>query len=105
MYTVSTGAVRTAHYHREELMPGRMPRYVVRNDGAGPYAIFYCDRCSREYRSQPDIGKTITNDIGRNIFGGFLRSVPLVGDAVADGVVGQDPRYINTLTPQQLDGA
>lgn len=86
-------------------MPARMPRYDIRNDGAGPYAIFYCDRCNREYRSQPDVGKTITNDIGRNIFGGFLRSVPLVGDAVADGVVGQDPRYINTLTPPQLEAA
>jgi hypothetical protein len=25
----------------------RMPRYDVRNDGAGPYAVFYCDACER----------------------------------------------------------
>ena len=86
-------------------MPTRMTRYDVRNDGVGPYAIVYCDRCNREYRSQPDIGNTITKDIGRNVLGGFLRSVPLVGGAVADGVVGQDPRYVYNLTPQQLEAA
>ena len=32
-----------------------MPRYDVRNDGIGPYAVFYCDICSREFRSQPDV--------------------------------------------------
>ncbi len=37
----------------------RMPRYDIRNDGAGPYAIFYCDVCSREFRSQPDLAKRI----------------------------------------------
>jgi len=28
--------------------PSRMPRYDVRNDGVGPYAVFYCDKCDRE---------------------------------------------------------
>src|SRR5438128_3379537 len=83
----------------------RMARHDVRNDGVGPYAIFYCDRCNREYRSQPDVGNTITKDVGRSLLGGFLRNVPLVGDAVADGVVGEDPRYINSLTAQQVAGA
>jgi ribosomal protein L32 len=83
----------------------KMPRNSVHNDGVGPYAIFYCDRCSREYRSQPEVAKTIANDIGRDVMSGFLRKIPLVGGAVADNVVGQDPRYIYALTPGQLESA
>lgn len=83
----------------------KMPRYNVQNDGVGPYAIFFCDRCNREYRSQPEVGKTIANDIGRDMMSGFLRKIPLVGGAVADNVVGQDPRYIYSLTPAQVDSA
>ena len=83
----------------------RMPRYDVRNDGAGPYAIFYCDECGREFRSQPDYAGTIGQDIGRNALGGFLRRVPLVGGAVADGVAGEDPRYSYKMNPQQIDKA
>ena len=71
----------------------RMPRYDIRNDGYGPYAIFYCDSCGREFRSRPDIGKTVSQDIGKSALGGLLRKVPLVGGAVADNVVGEDPRY------------
>ncbi len=83
----------------------RMPNYDVRNDGIGPYAVFYCERCSREYRSQPNVGKTIAKDIGRDALGGALRGIPLFGGAIADNVVGEDPRYIMNLTPQQLDEA
>ena len=68
----------------------RMPRYDIRNDGAGPYAIFYCDSCGREFRSQPDLATTVKQDLGRSALGGFLRKVPLVGDSVADNVVGED---------------
>ena len=82
----------------------RMPRYDVRNDGSGPYAVFYCDNCDREFRSQPDIKQTIAKDIGRQAMGGFLRNIPLVGSAVANAAT-EDPRYSMTLTPQQLDGA
>jgi len=82
-----------------------MPRYDVRNDGVGPYAAFYCDKCDREYRSQPDVGATIAKDVGRQAMGGFLRRIPLVGDAVADNVVGEDPRYTYHLTPAQLEKA
>jgi membrane protease subunit (stomatin/prohibitin family) len=85
--------------------PSRMPRYDVRNDGAGPYGVFHCDKCSREFRSQPDIGNTIAKDIGRQAMGGFLRNIPIVGGAVADNVTGQDPRYVRTLNQQQLDAA
>ncbi len=82
--------------------PSRMPRYDVRNDGAGPYAVFYCDKCNREYRSSPDIANTIAKDIGKQAVGGLLRNIPLVGGSLANNVA-QDPRYITTLTPQQLE--
>lgn len=82
----------------------RMPRYDVRNDGAGPYAVFYCDECDREFRSQPDFKRTIAKDIGRQTMGGFLRKIPVVGGAVADNVA-EDPRYTYELSPQQLQAA
>jgi len=82
-----------------------MPRYDVHNDGAGPYAVFYCDICSREFRSQPDVVKTVAQDLGKQALGGLLRRVPLVGSAVADNVVGEDPRYSYKLSPAQLESA
>jgi hypothetical protein len=82
--------------------PSRMPRYDVRNDGVGLYGIFYCDKCEREYRSQPDVTGTIAKDIGRQTASDLLRRIPLFGGAVADSVTGEDPRYINSLTPPQL---
>jgi hypothetical protein len=85
--------------------PSRMPRYDVRNDGAGPYAVFYCDCCSREYRSQPDIKNTIAQDLGRQTASNMLRNIPLFGRALADSTLGEDPRYTNTMTPAQLDAA
>jgi len=47
----------------------------------------------------------VTKDLGRQTLGGFLRKVPLVGDTVAESVVGEDPRYTYSLTPQQLEKA
>lgn len=85
--------------------PSRMPRYSVYNDGVGPYAIFYCDRCSREHRSQPDVANTITSNIGRQALGGLLRNVPLVGGALASNVTNEDPRYAHSLNPAQLENA
>lgn len=82
-----------------------MPRYDIRNDGAGPYAIFYCDICNREFRSQPDVGGAVVQDLGRQALGGLLRKVPLVGSSVATSVVGEDPRYSYKMTPQQLESA
>ncbi|MEM5775854.1 MAG: HAMP domain-containing sensor histidine kinase, partial [Anaerolineaceae bacterium] len=82
-----------------------MPNYDIRNDGAGPYAVFYCESCSREFRSQPDIAGSIKQDLGRSAVSGLLRKVPLVGNAVADNVVGEDPRYSYKMTPQQIDAA
>jgi len=85
--------------------PSRMPRYDVRNDGVGPYAVFYCESCDREYRSTPDMASTVAKDVGRQTMGGLLRNIPLVGGAVANRVESEDPRYIYSLTPQQLEEA
>lgn len=85
--------------------PTRLPRYNIQNDGLGPYAVFYCDICSREYRSQPNVGNTLAQDIGRQTASDVLRRIPLFGRAVADNVMGEDPRYTNTLTGPQLDAA
>jgi hypothetical protein len=83
----------------------RMPRYDIRNDGAGPYAIFYCDACGREFRSQPDVANTVKTDLGRSALGGLFRNVPLVGGAMAENIAGQDPRYSYHMTGPQLDKA
>lgn len=83
----------------------RMPRYDVRNDGAGPYAVFYCDNCSREFRSQPNFVNTVTQDFGKQALGGLLRKVPLVGNTAADNMLGEDPRYTYKMTPAQLESA
>lgn len=85
--------------------PSRMPNYDVRNDGIGPYAVFYCEACNREHRSQPAVVSTIARDVGRQAMGGLLRRVPIVGGAVASSVSGENPRYTTSLTPQQLEKA
>jgi hypothetical protein len=82
-----------------------MPNYDVRNDGIGPYAVFYCEYCDREYRSQPDVTSTITKDVSRQAMGGFLRNIPMVGGALAESATREDPRYAVSLTAQQLDKA
>jgi hypothetical protein len=82
-----------------------MPNYDVGNDGIDPYAVFYCETCSREHRSQPDVKATITKDVGRQAVGGLLRKVPLFGGVVADNVVGEDPRYTYSLTLEQVEKA
>lgn len=82
-----------------------MPNYDVRNDGAGPFAIFYCDSCGREFRSTPDVVSTVSQDIGKQALGGLLRKVPLVGHNLAENVTGEDARYSMKLTPAQLEKA
>lgn len=83
----------------------RMPRYDIRNDGAGPYAIFYCDICGREFRSQPDLVNVVKQDLGKSALGGLLRKVPLVGGTMAENVVGENPRYSYKMNPAQLEKA
>ena len=85
--------------------PSRMPNYDVRNDGIGPYAVFYCETCNREHRSQPNLKATIAKDIGRKTMGGFLRNIPVVGGTLAENVAGEDPRYVYHLTPEQVEDA
>lgn len=80
----------------------RMPRYDVRNDGTGPYAVFYCECCDREFRTQPDLKNTVATDLGRQAAGSLLRKVPLFGGELAQRVTGEDPRYVMNLTAAQL---
>lgn len=81
----------------------RMPRYDITNDGMGPYAIFYCDRCNREYRSTPSISTTVKESVTRGALGGFLRNVPLVGDSAANQL--ENDRYRTDMTPDELASA
>jgi len=81
-----------------------MPRYDVRNDGIGPYAVFYCEICDREYRAQPETVSTPGKELGRQAVGGLLRRIPLVG-GLADDVAGEDIRYSYSLTPEQVQRA
>src|SRR5579859_5787795 len=81
----------------------RMPPYDIRNDGMGPYATFYCDKCNREFRSTPNIGNTIANNVGKAALGGFLRNIPIIGYDVANSM--EDTRYTTHLNPQQLESA
>jgi len=80
--------------------PTRMTRYSISNEGTGPYAAFTCDRCNREYRSTPSITAAVKQNVTRSAFGGFLRNIPVVGDAVAQQVEG-DP-YRSTMSAQEL---
>lgn len=82
-----------------------MPRYDVRNDGSGPYAVFYCDACSREFRSQPDFIDTASKNLGKQALGGLVRKVPLVGSAAAENILGEDPQYSYKMNPQQMEKA
>jgi hypothetical protein len=86
-------------------IPGRMPRYDVRNDGTGPYGVFYCDQCGREFRSVPDVANAVVQDIGKQAVGGLLRKVPLFGNTLATNVTGDDPRYSYSLNSSQLQSA
>jgi hypothetical protein len=83
----------------------RMPNFDIRNDGIGPYCVFYCETCGREYRSTPDVAGTVTKDLGKQVASGLLRKVPLFGNAVANNVVGEDPRYSMNMTPAQVEKA
>jgi ribosomal protein L32 len=85
--------------------PSRMTRYDVRNDGVGPYAIFYCESCDREFRSQPDVSGQIAQNVGKKALGGLLRNVPLVGNALSNNATRDDPRYSYHLSDQQLQTA
>ena len=81
----------------------RLPRYDVQNDGAGPYAVFYCDKCGRDFRTEPAVDAGSVQVIGRSAIEGLLRGIPVVGDAIAGNI--EDPRYQHTLSLDQVRGA
>jgi hypothetical protein len=81
----------------------RMPRYDISNDGMGPYAVFYCDRCDREYRSNPSIRTTIKENVQRGALGGFLRNIPIVGESTANQI--ENDRYRTDMSPDELQSA
>jgi hypothetical protein len=84
-------------------MAMRMPRYDVANDGMGPYATFYCDRCGREYRSQPSLKQTVKENVTRGALGGFLRNIPVVGDSAANNL--ENDRYRTDMSADELASA
>ena len=83
--------------------PTRMPPYNVANDGTGPYAMFQCEQCGREYRTQPVFVEQVTQQVAKSALGGFLRNVPFVGGAAADQV--ESDQYRTSLTQEELDKA
>ena len=85
--------------------PSRMPRYDVRNDGVGPYAIFYCDSCGREFRSQPDVSGQIAQNVGKKALGGCFVTYPSSVSALSNTANRDDPRYSYHLSNQQLEAA
>jgi RNA polymerase subunit RPABC4/transcription elongation factor Spt4 len=84
-------------------VPSRMPRYTISNDGVGPYAIFYCDRDNREYRSTPAVAQTVKDTVKRGMLGGLLRNVPVVGWAAANQV--ENSQYRSNMSKEELDSA
>lgn len=81
----------------------RMARYDVQNEGVGPFAVFFCDKCGRDFRTDPAISTSDVSNLGRSVLGGLLRAIPVVGYSVADNM--QDPRTLSTLTADQLQTA
>jgi hypothetical protein len=85
------------------MQPSRMPTYSVNNDGTGPYAVFSCERCSREYRSAPSVAKTVQQSVTRGALGGFLRNIPLVGNTAANQL--ENDQYRTSMSQEELAGA
>src|SRR5579859_2001213 len=81
----------------------RLPRYEVQNDGVGPFAVFYCDKCGREFRTDLAAATNEVQNLGRNALEGLLRNIPLVGYSVANTL--EDPRQTRTLSEAQLHKA
>ena len=73
--------------------------------GSAPTRFSTATSATASIAASPISTGTIAKDIGRQAVGGLLRRIPIFGGAVADSVTGEDPRYIISLTPQQLDKA
>lgn len=83
--------------------PTRKAPYSVNNDGTGPYAMFTCESCGRDYRAQPVLVEEVKETIAKSAFGGLLRNIPLVGNAAANQV--DNDRSRNTLTNDEREKA
>ena len=81
----------------------RKAPYSVYNDGTGPYAMFTCESCGRDYRAQPVLVEEVKETVAKSAFGGLLRNIPIVGGAAANQV--ENERYRNTLTSSELEKA
>ncbi len=82
------------------MQPSRMPTYSVQNDGVGPYAIFSCEVCGRDYRSAPALAKTVQQAVTRSALGGLLRNIPVVGNAAANQL--DDQQYRTSMSKEEL---
>jgi len=82
------------------MQPSRMPSYSISNDGSGPYAIFSCERCAREYRSASSVVKAVTQNVTKSALGGFLRNIPIVGNTAANSL--ENDQYRTTMSQQEL---
>jgi hypothetical protein len=83
----------------------RMPRYDIRNDGMGPYGVFYCDCCNREFRSQPDVGGAVVQDPGRKVAGACCAKYPCLAMRWRITWLGKIPAYSMRLAPALFDSA
>ena len=81
----------------------RKAPYSVYNDGTGPYAMFTCESCGRDYRAQPVLVEEVKETVTKSAFGGLLRNIPIVGNAAANQL--DNDRYRNTLTNDELEKA
>ena len=52
----------------------RKAPYSVYNDGTGPYAMFTCESCGRDYRAQPVLVEEVKETVAKSAFGGLLRT-------------------------------
>ena len=56
--------------------PTRKAPYSVYNDGTGPYAMFTCESCGRDYRAQPVLVEEVKETITKSAFGGLPAQHP-----------------------------
>ena len=71
--------------------PGRMPRFEAKHDNGSVVVAFYCELCQRAAYSQPisPLDSSL-QQVGREAVGGLIRHIPVVGETVADTLVGPE---------------
>jgi hypothetical protein len=84
--------------------PTRMPQYTIRNDGAGAYAVFTCEKCHREIRSQPArADNPALTQQAEQVASGLLRNIPMVGDTLASTTTAAVDAMASNLTQKGND--